>query len=336
VNGPVLVTGGSGFVGGGLVRRLVADGTEVRALARSAAAERSVASLGATPLPGDIEDEASLARAADGCDVVFHAAGVNAMCRRDPIPIYRTNVLGTERMVRAAARAGSRRIVLTSSAATIGEPRGAIGHEDSPHRGSFLSHYERSKWLAEQRGLTAAAAVGIEALAVNPASVQGPGRTTGTARLLIATMNRPPPVVVNTTVSLVDVDDCAWGHVLAAERGEVGQRYLLCGASLGVPELLGLIRRLAGGSMGGGLPIPPAIVPIAGGMGDLAASILRRDLPLCSELARTLRHGHRYDGSRACRELGLEYTPIAETLRRTFEWYVEQGLVRRPRSGNVG
>jgi dihydroflavonol-4-reductase len=336
VNGPVLVTGGSGFVGGAVVRRLVADGTQVRALARSAAAERSVASLGATPLLGDVDDEDSLARAAEGCDVVFHAAGVNALCRRDPIPVYRTNVLGTERMVRAAARAGSRRIVLTSSAATIGEPRGTIGREDSPHRGSFLSHYERSKWLAERRGFAAAADAGIEIVAVNPASVQGPGRTTGTARLLIAAMNRSPPAVVNTTVSLVDIVDCALGHVLAAEGGEDGQRYLLCGASLGMPELLGMIRRLAGGTSGGSLRIPPAIVPIAGGIADLATSVLRRDLPVCSELARTLRHGHRYDGSRARRELGLEYTPIAETLRRTFAWYVGQGLVRRPPRGHVG
>jgi dihydroflavonol-4-reductase len=336
VNGPVLVTGGSGFVGGAVVRRLVADGTEVRALARSAAAQRSVASLGATPLRGDVGDEGSIVRAAEGCNAVFHAAGVNAMCRRDPIPMYRTNVLGTEHVVRAAARAGSRRVVLTSSAATVGEPRGAIGREDSPHRGSFLSHYERSKWLAERRGFAAAATAGIEIVAVNPASVQGPGRTTGTARLLIAAMNRPPPMVVNTTVSLVDLDDCARGHVLAAERGEDGHRYLLCGASLGMPELLGMIRRLTGGSSGRSLPIPSAIVPIAGGIGDVASSLLRRDLPLCSELARTLRHGHRYDGSRTCRELGLRYTPIAETLRRTFAWYVAQGLVRRPLGRRVG
>jgi dihydroflavonol-4-reductase len=336
VNGPVLVTGGSGFVGAAVVRRLIDEGTQVRALARSAAAERSVASLGATPLRGDVDDEDSLALAAEGCDVVYHAAGVNALCRRDPIPIYRTNVLGTERMVRAAARAGSRRIVVTSSAATIGEPRGALGREDSPHRGSFLSHYERSKWLAEHRGFAAAADAGIEIVAVNPASVQGPGRTTGTARLLIAAMNRPPPVVVNATVSLVDVADCARGHVLAAERGENGQRYLLCGTSMGMPELLRMICRLADGSSARSVRVPPSIVSIAGGIGDLAASVLRRDLPVCSELARTLRHGHRYDGSRACRELGLEYTPIAETLRRTFAWYVGEGLVRRPPGGAVG
>jgi dihydroflavonol-4-reductase len=330
VTGPVLVTGGSGLVGGAIVRRLVAGGTEVRALARSSAAERRVAELGATPLRGEVEDEESLARAAEGCDLVFHAAGVNAMCRRDPIPIYRTNVLGTERMVRAAARAGARRVVLTSSAATIGEPRGATGREDAPHRGSFLSHYERSKWLAERRGFAAATDAGIEIVAVNPASVQGPGRTAGTAWLLIAAMNRRVPVVVNTPVSLVDVDDCASGHVLAAERGKDGQRYLLCGASLGMPQVLEMIRRIAGGSSPRPLRIPPAIVPIAGAIGDLAGSLLRHDLPVCSELARTLRHGHRYDGSRASRELGLQYTALAETLRRTFEWYVEQGLVRRP------
>jgi dihydroflavonol-4-reductase len=268
--------------------------------------------------------------------VVFHAAGVNAMCSRDPDRIYRTNVLGTERVVRAAAASGARTVVLTSSAATIGERRGVIGREDVAHRGSFLSVYERSKWLAEGRGMKAAAEAGIRIVAVNPASVQGPGRTSGTARLLIAAMNERAPFVVDTAVSLVDVDDCARGHLLAAERGEDGQRYLLSGASLGTLELLAMIRRLTGRSTRRVLRIPSAFVPVAGAIGDLASSLLRREIPWCSELARTLLHGHRYDGSRASRELGLRYTPIDETLARTFAWYVEHGLVRRRSAGGVG
>jgi dihydroflavonol-4-reductase len=254
---------------------------------------------------------------------------VNATCRRDPIPMYRVNVLGTQAVIRAAARAGARRVVLTSSAAAVGEARGTTGREDSPHRGSFLSHYERSKWLAERRAFATAEGV-VELVAVNPASVQGPGRTTGTGRLLIAAMNGRVPAVVNTTVSLVDVDDCARGHVLAAERGEDGHRYLLSGASLPMPELSAMIRRIAGGSTRPIPRIPPALVPIAGGIGEVAAAFLRRDLPLCADLARTIRHGHRYDGTRAARELGLRYTPVDETLRRTFAWYLDEGLVRRP------
>jgi dihydroflavonol-4-reductase len=330
VSGPVLVTGGSGFVGGAIVRRAVAGGEQVRALARSAAAERTVATYGATAVLGDMMDEGSLVRAADGCATVFHAAGINATCRRDPIPMYRANVVGTERMVRAAAHAGARRVVLTSSAATIGEARGTVGREDSPHRGSFLSHYERSKWLAERRAFEVAAETGIELVAVNPSSVQGPGRTTGTARLLIAAMNGRAPAVVDTTVSLVDVDDCAEGHLLAAERGEVGRRYLVNGVSLPMPEMLRAIEALTGRS-GRALPIPATLAAVAGAIGDLAATLLRRDLALCSEVARTLRHGHRYDGSVAARELGLRYTPLEETLRRTFAWYLERGLVRPPR-----
>jgi dihydroflavonol-4-reductase len=336
VSDPVLVTGGSGFVGGAIVRLLVAEATPVRALARSDDAERAVSALGAEPVPGDVEDERAVAAAAQGCAVVFHAAGVNAMCSRDPDRIYRTNVLGTERVVRAAAASGARTVVLTSSAATIGERRGVIGREDVAHRGSFLSVYERSKWLAEGRGMKAAAEAGIRIVAVNPASVQGPGRTSGTARLLIAAMNERAPFVVDTAVSLVDVDDCARGHLLAAERGEDGQRYLLSGASLGTLELLAMIRRLTGRSTRLVLRIPSAFVPVAGAIGDLASSLLRREIPWCSELARTLLHGHRYDGSRASRELGLRYTPIDETLARTFAWYVEHGLVRRRSAGGVG
>jgi len=331
VNGPVLVTGGSGFVGGELVRRLAADGVEVRGLARSPEAERRVAARGATAVAGDVLDEATVERAAAGCDVVFHVAGVNATCVRDPFPMIRANVAGAERVVRAAARAGARRVVLTSSAATIGERARELGTEASVHRGSFHSAYERSKWLGERRAKLAAQEAGVELVIVNPSSVQGPGRSNGTARLLITAMDGRVPAIVRTWVSIVDVGDCAAGHVLAAERGEDGERYLLNGASLPVGGLLHEIQRVTGRHRRV-LVLPPAALRAAGVAGDLAGRLFRRGVPFCSEAARTLAQGHRYDGSRATRELGLAYTPLEETLRRTLAWYVDRGLVRPPRA----
>ena len=139
MNGPVLVTGGSGYLGGTIVRRLVADGVEVRALARSSRSEGIIREHGGRPVPGDLLDPRSLAAAVCGCAIVFHAAGTNAMCMRDPFAMYRTNVTGTELVVRAAAAGGVARIVITSSAASIGEEVGTVGSETSAHRGSFLS-----------------------------------------------------------------------------------------------------------------------------------------------------------------------------------------------------
>jgi len=325
------VTGGSGFVGGALVRRLVADGLEVRSLARSVEAARGVEALGARAVRGDVMDPPSIAAAARGCAVVFHAAGVNAMCGMDASQMLSVNVEGSANVVRASAAAGAERVVYTSSAAALGERRGTIGREVSPHRGWFLSQYERSKYLAERLVFETARVAGLEVVAVNPASVQGPGRTTGTARLLIAAATGRFVPIVNTTISLVDVDDCIEGHVRAGERGAAGERYVLCGAVLTTRGLMSLQR--ATGGRRRVVALPGALISLAGALAGPASRLLRRDVPLCPELARTLLHGHAYDGSRSERELGLRYTSIDETLRRTIAWHRDRGISRGSRAG---
>src|SRR5207245_335459 len=146
-------TGASGFVGSAVVRHLVGSGREVRALARSDAAAGVVAAAGARPVRGHLFDLEALLTGMRGCSTVFHVAGLSSACPRDPAPMIRTNVDGAGNVVRSAAAAGVGRVVHTSSAATIGEASGAIGREDSPHRGSFLSPYERSKFLGERKVL---------------------------------------------------------------------------------------------------------------------------------------------------------------------------------------
>jgi dihydroflavonol-4-reductase len=326
VSDPVLVTGGSGVVGRALVRRLVSEGRTVRALVRSDAAAGAVRALGAEPVAGDVLDPHAVATAARGCTSVFHAAGVNALCLRDPRSMLRVNVDGTANVVRGAAAAGARRIVHTSSASAIGEAPGEVGREDSRHRGWYLSGYERSKHLAERRAFELGAEHGVEVVAVNPSSVQGPGRATGSTRLLLDAVNGRLPLLVHTTLSLVDIDDCAEGHLLAELRGRPGERYLLSGATLSTREAVELLRRVWGRPER--VRFAPAWVARAGaGVVAAGARLLRRDAPVCPEAVRTLLHGHRYDGSRATRELGLEYRPIEETLRRTLEWCAERGLV---------
>jgi dihydroflavonol-4-reductase len=326
VTGSVLVTGGTGVVGRPLLERLAGEGADVRALARSKSSAAALRDLGAEPVRGDVLDPKSLAAAMSGCELVYHAAGYNAFCLRDPTPMFEVNVRGSENVVRAAAQSGVERVVYTSSAASLGERKGTVGSEDSPHRGSFLSAYEQSKFEAERAVLAAAEETGAAVVCVNPASVQGPGRATGSTRLLLDYLNGRLKAVVDSTLSLVDVEDCTTGHLLAAAHGQPGERYVLSGATLTVREGLALLSRISGIEQ----PmrtVPPWLALAVGAMGD-AVGWVRRDTPrICRELARTLTHGHAYDGSKASRELGLQYTPIEDTLRRTIAWWDEQGLL---------
>jgi dihydroflavonol-4-reductase len=328
MTGPALVTGGTGFLGRAIVERLVGNGEPVRALARSEASARALAELGAEPVRGDVLDLDALTSAMRGCDLVYHAAGANAFCVRDPSPMFEVNVEGSRTVVSAAARAGVRRVVYTSSAATLGEASGTIGAEESPHRGWFLSNYERSKFEAEQAAFAVARETGVELVCLNPASVQGPGRATGSARLLLDYVNGRLKAVVDSKLSLVDIADCTQGHLLAGSRGKPGERYVLSGATLTVREGLALVARIAG--IERPLRTLPPSVAMAVATAAEALAWIRRDTPrICRELARTLVHGHAYDGSKAAHALGLRYTPIEETLRRTIDWWVEQRLVPR-------
>jgi dihydroflavonol-4-reductase len=323
----VFVTGGSGVVGGAVVDRLVSRGEDVIALARSAPARAVLERRGARVVEGDLLDPASLAAGMDGCALVYNAAGVNSLCVRDPAPMLRVNVDGAAAAVRAAARAGVPRVVHTSSAATLGERHGEVGREDTPHRGSYLSTYERSKAEGERAALAAGRESGVEVVCVNPSSVQGPGRASGTGRILLAFLDGRLKVFVDTNVSLVDIDDCAEGHILAAERGVAGERYLLNGIALTLSEALALAAEVAGVQRRPRL-LPRAVALPAASVAEAGFRLARREPPVCREMVRTLLHGHRYDGSRAERELGLRYTEPRETVRRTVEWARAEGLLR--------
>jgi dihydroflavonol-4-reductase len=323
----VFVTGGSGLIGGALVDRLVARGDEVVALARSDAAAAALTARRAQVVRGDVLDPAALATGLRGTALAFHVAGVNTLCPVDPAPLYRVNRDAARLMVRAAAEAGVRRLVHTSSAATLGEPEGTIGREDSPHRGAFLSHYERSKFEGERAVRDEAARTGLDVVCVNPSSVQGPGRTGGTGRILLALLDGRLPVFIDTRISVTDIADAAEAHVLAAQRGTPGERYVICGATLTSAEAFEVLSRVSGRR------VRPRIVPGApatavAAVVEAACKALRRHPPFCRAMARTMIHGHAYDGSHAARALGLRYTPVEDTLRRTLDWARAAGLIR--------
>ena len=321
-----LVTGGSGVVGRALLAELASRNRNVRALVRSDQAASTVEVLGATPVRGDVLDKRSLAAAVDGCDVVYHVAGSNEMCLADPSVLFRVNVDGSRNTLRAAAAAGVRRMVYTSSATTLGEERGSVGDEWSPHRGWFLSNYERSKYEAEQALLSDR--TDVELVVVNPSSVQGPGRASGTGKLFLDILNGKIPAVIDSRFSIIDIEDCARGHILAETNGVPGERYVLSGCTLSTAEAVQLLESITGLDLR--LPVlPRTFVRGAASMVELGFRLVRRQPRFCREMIRVMSFGHAYDGSRATRELGLEYTPAAVTLRRTIAWFAGEGLITR-------
>lgn len=301
------------MVGAALVELLVTEGHDVSALVRRA----SNLPQAVRPVPGDLRDPGSLDRLTSGAEVVFGVGGVNELCPRRPGDMWRVNVVGTRNLLASARRSDVRRVVHTSSATTIGERDGEVGTEQTPHSGRYLSLYARTKTEAERLAL---GFEGVEVVSVNPSSVQGPGRDTGTGRILLHAARGSLRFAVDTSFSLVDITDCARGHLLAAERGEPGERYLLSGATLSTRQALEILEGVVG-------PLrPPRFLPdwsltIAGGVG----SLLPLPIPVCAESVRVARHGHRLDGSRATRELGLEYTPIGSTIARTVDWFRTTG-----------
>lgn len=323
----IFVTGGTGIIGSALIARLQERGDDVVALARSPSAARALADRGVEVARGEVSDETVLAAGMRGCTLAFNLAGVNSLCVADPAPMRRANVDGAVAAVRAASRSGLPRLVHTSSAATIGEAEGVLASESTPHRGSYLSTYERTKTEGERAALATARDLGQDVVCVNPSSVQGPGRSGGTGRFLLAFLDGRLKVFVNTHISMVDIADCVEGHLLAAKSGVAGERYLLSGIRLTITEALSLAAEVAGVQRRPRLAPRVVAVPVATAV-EYAFRLRGAQPPVCREMVRTLLHGHRYDGSRAQRDLGLSYTEPRETIRRTVEWATAEGLLR--------
>jgi dihydroflavonol-4-reductase len=313
-------------IGTALISALLARGDEVIGLARSDAAAATLSGRGVTVARGEAFDVDALARGMEGCAYAYNVAGVNELCVEDPRPMERVNVAGAAAAVLAAARAGVARIVHTSSAATIGEAPGTVGDERTVHRGWYLSTYERTKTEGEQGALDAAREIGQDLVLVNPSSVQGPGRATGTGRFFLAFLNGRLKVFVPTVVSLVDIDDCISGHLLACERGVAGERYLLNGMTFPIEQALALAADVAGVERRPRM-LPRRVATAAAAAVERGFRLVGRHPPVCREMVRTVLHGHRYDGSRAERELGLRYTDPRETIRKTVAWARAEGYI---------
>ena len=245
-----LVTGATGFVGTAVVRRLLARGTEVRVLVREASDRRNIAGLEVETVVGDLRDRASLENAAEGCEALYHVAADYRLWVREPEAIYRVNVEGSRDLLRAAAEAGMTRMVYTSSVATLGLKRdGTPADETTPVAlDDMIGHYKRSKFLAEQEVRRLVAEEGLPVVIVNPSTPIGPRdvKPTPTGRMIVEAAAGRMPAFVDTGLNVVHVEDVGEGHLLAFERGRVGERYVLGGRDMTLAEILAAIASLVG------------------------------------------------------------------------------------------
>ena len=328
-----LVTGAAGFLGSHVTRQLVARGDDVRVLMRPSSTNRAIADLSLEYVTGDLRDPASLDRAMKDVKRVFHVAADYRLWARREQDIYDSNVGGTKNLLDAAKRAGVEQLIYTSTVATIAVDRPQHSNEFTDARlEEMVGHYKRSKWLAEKEAL-GAAKNGLPVIVAMPTTPVGPWdwKPTPTGKIILDFLNGKMPGYVETGLNFVGVEDCAAGHLLIAEKGRVGERYLLGGQNLTLKQMLDALSKITG------LPAPKLKIPHGLALGVVGALHQERDLlgrepGIPVEGVKIARHMMFVDCSRAQRELGFKAGPVAAALERAVRWYEANGYIAKSRT----
>lgn len=324
-----LVTGATGFVGSHVTRLLAERGERVRVLIRPSSDPRALDGLPVERVLGDLRDAVSLDAALRRVTRVFHVAADYRLWARKPQEIYESNVTGTRNLLDAAQRAGVERFVYTSTVATIAVERPALPDEATAARlDEMIGHYKRSKFLAEQEAARAAEK-GSPVVIVNPTAPVGPGdrKPTPTGKIIVDFLAGKMPAYVDTGLNLVPVEDVAAGHLLAAERGKIGERYILGGRNMTLKEILDLLASVTG-RPAPRMRVPHAVALVAGYADSLFSRVLGREPQIPLEGVRMARHKMWVDCSKAGWELGFEAGRVEAALERAVRWYEANGYVR--------
>jgi dihydroflavonol-4-reductase len=329
-----LVTGATGFVGAAVARALLAEGHKVRVLVRPSSDPRNLAGIDVEITEGSLEDAASLANAVAGCRYLFHVAADYRLWVPDPPAMFRTNVDGTRALMLAALAAGVERIVYTSSVATLGLVSGGIADEATPSSiGDMIGSYKQSKFAAEAAVKELIAGRGLPAVIVNPSTPIGPGdvKPTPTGRLIVEAAKGKMPGYVDTGLNIAHVDDVAAGHLLAAEHGAVGERYILGGENLTLAEILAEVA-VAVGRRPPMLKIPyAAILPIAVGA-ELVARLTGREPFVTLDGVRMSRKKMYFGSAKAMRDLDYAPRPAREAIADAIAWFDANGYLSKGKS----
>ncbi|HMB23457.1 MAG TPA: NAD-dependent epimerase/dehydratase family protein, partial [Anaerolineales bacterium] len=319
------VTGGTGFIGSRLIALLVERGVRVRALARSQAGLEKVKALGAEPVQGDVIDPASLKDAMCGCDVVFHVASMYEVGLRYKAQMEKVNVDGVRNVIEAAWKAGVPKIVFTSTIGVFGDTRGKLVDEIYEYKGQFSTVYERTKWTAHYQVVLPLIKQGAPVVIVMPSATFGPDDHSTVNDLMKLHMRGRLPILPGkeTTFSHVYVDDVAEGHILAAEKGRIGEAYLLTGTVLSFSEFVKLWAKVSG-RPAPVLEVSSALLRIWWPLFTLLERIFPMPALLSGEAVRVLGATWIASSEKAQRELGYCPRPVEEGLKLTFDWLKKQ------------
>jgi dihydroflavonol-4-reductase len=325
------ITGATGFIGASIVRELLKDGREVRALVRKGSDTSNLSGLDVEFWQGDLQDHTGLMQGLKGCDVLYHAAADYRLWTRDPAEMYRINVDGTTAILEAALVNGLSRVVYTSSVGTLGNPGdGTPGSEDAPVcLADMVGHYKKSKFLAE-RAAESFIARGLPLVIVNPSTPIGPLdiKPTPTGRIIVDFLNLRMPAYLDTGLNIIAVEDCARGHLLAEQKGTIGRKYILGNTNLTLREIFAALAKLTG-LRAPRVRLPYTPILLAAYINEGISRITGREplIPLAGvQMAAKFMY---FDPSRAVRDLGLPQTPIAEALQRAVEWFRQNGYVSK-------
>jgi len=324
-----LVTGATGFIGGAVVRALVKSGIDVRVLARAGADLQNIQNLTVERVEGDLRDQASLRRSLTGCRQLYHVAAHYALWAKDPAIFYDVNVTGTKNLLEAARDVDTERIVYCSTIGAIGlPPGGGLGTEETPvSLEQMAGHYKRSKYLAEQEVFTLAKA-GLPVVIVNPSAPVGASdvKPTPTGQIIVDFMKGRMPAYIETGMNIVDVDDVAAGHLLAMEKGRIGERYILGNKNLMLREVFEILSRLTG-IKAPSIKLPRlAILPLAY-LNLWMANITGEPPRIPLEGVKMAKYKMHYDCGKAIRELGIPQTPPEVALEKAVRWFRDHGYV---------
>jgi len=328
-----LVTGAAGFLGSHVARQLVARGDEVRVLLRASSTNRAIADLSLEYVTGDLRDPASLERAMKGVKRVFHVAADYRLWAKRSREIYESNVGGTKNLLEAAKRAGVEQLIYTSTVATIAVDRPQLPNEfTGTALEEMVGHYKRSKWMAEKEAFNAAKS-GLPVIIVMPTTPVGPWdwKPTPTGKIILDFLNGKMPGYVETGLNFVGVEECAAGHLLVAEKGKVGERYLLGGENLTLKAMLDMLAKITG-LRAPGLKIPHGLALGVAYANTVFSRLLGREPGIPIEGVKIARHMMFVDCSRAQRELGFKSGPVAAALERAVRWYEANGYIANGRS----
>jgi dihydroflavonol-4-reductase len=320
----IFLTGATGFLGSHVARALIAAGAELRLLTRQTSPTANIEGVPGERIVGDLRDPNSYRSALSGCDYVFHVAADYRLWARDPQEMYKSNVDGTRALLEAAQSAGVKRVVYTSTVATMGFiGDGTEADEDSPvSLADMIGSYKRSKFLAEQIALTSPITV-----VVNPTTPIGEYdiKPTPTGRIVVDFLKRNFPAYVDTGLNLVDATECARGHVLALEKAKPGQRYILGGENLTLKQILDKLSAISG------IPAPTLKVPHAVAMmaavGDTVVTgyIRGREPRATIDAVRMGRKKMFVSSVKAQRELTFRVVAVEDALRRAVQWFRANG-----------